>query len=70
MPLIAPWTNDEVASLNAYQSSMDYHPFTGRDESGKKVVLIATPSGWVTSPGGPIVQDWAHGWMANWSWKS
>lgn len=66
----APWTDEEVASLNAYQESGVMHPFTGtRKPDGGETVLIATKEGWVESEGGPIVQTWAHGWMADWSWK-
>jgi len=65
----APWSEDQVASLNAYQAARTMHPFTGSTADGKKVDLIATSAGWIAEHGGPIVQDWAHGWMANWGWK-
>lgn len=67
----APWTDDQVASLNAYQASDAYHPFTGeRGPKGEEVTLIATPSGWVESEGGSVVQTWAHDFMANLAWKA
>lgn len=66
----APWTADQVSSLNGYQASRVMHPFTGaRGPGGEETILIATPDGWVEREGGPIVQTWAHGFMADWSWK-
>jgi hypothetical protein len=67
-PKRAPWTEDEVASLNAYQASGRWHPFTSPSGDGSS--LIATPAGWVDKEGGPVVQDWAHMWMADWGWKT
>ena len=65
------WTEDEVASLNAFQKSGYYHPFTAlqRQPNGDATVLIATQDGWVESEGGPVVQTWAHPFMLNWTWK-
>lgn len=67
----APWTADQVASLQGFQSSQ-WHPFTGArqpDNNATETVLIATPAGWTEREGGPIVQTWAHDFMVNWSWK-
>lgn len=65
----APWTEDQVASLNAYQASGRGHPFTGtRRLDGTETILIATTAGWVANPGGPVVQTWAHDFMVDWSW--
>lgn len=61
----APWLEDEVQSLNDYQNAGFVHPFTG--PSGG--ILIATKDGWIEKPGGPIVQDWAHKFMTNGSWR-
>lgn len=61
----APWTDDEVDSLNAYQSAGFVHPFTGPAGGD----LIATKDGWIEEPGGVVVQSWAHPWMANWRWN-
>lgn len=67
---ITPWTEDQVASLNAYQASGAGHPFTGeRGPNGEETVLIATSEGWIERLGGPVVQAWAHAFMANWEWK-
>lgn len=75
----APWTADQVASLNAYQACGYRHPFTydvyqhtvmGQGFGAvEKVDLIATPAGWVAKEGGPVVQDWAHEFMTDWSWR-
>ena len=64
----APWTEDEVASLNAYQESPHHHPFTSMAGG----TLFATKEGWVEqerSGKGKVVQDWAHEWMADWTWR-
>lgn len=64
-----PWTEDQVASLNLFQSEGRFHPFTGkRKENGEETVLIATKDGWVEELGGPVVQTWAHAFMADGSW--
>ena len=65
-----PWTSDQVASLNAYQHCDRMHPFTGdRGPNGEETILIATSEGWIEHEGGPIVQTWAHAFMADWKWK-
>ena len=61
----APWSPDQVASLNAYQQAGYVHPFT----SASGPDLIATEAGWVEQPNGPVVQDWAHEFMTDWSWQ-
>jgi hypothetical protein len=67
----APWTDDQVASLNGYQAEDRYHPFTGeRGPNNEETILIATKDGWVEKEGGPVVQTWAHGFMADWSWRT
>lgn len=63
--MTAPWTEDQVESLNAYQQAGVMHPFT----SAAGEVLVATREGWVEVAGGPVVQTWAHEWMADWSWR-
>ncbi len=67
----APWTEDQVASLNGYQGCDFAHPFTGeRGPNGEETKLIATPAGWIEHEGGPVMQKWAHTFMANWAWKA
>jgi hypothetical protein len=73
----APFSTDQVASLSAYQRSGAFHPFTcPRDHvHGPSPVLEATPAGWRCSALATddawcsYLQDWAHGFMANWSWR-
>jgi hypothetical protein len=65
----APWTDEEVRSLNAYQGSRAMHPFTCGDNHGP-AVLLASPWGWDCPDGDcEYTQDWAHLWMANWAWR-
>lgn len=75
----APFSADQVDSLNLYQQEGYFHPFTCgscRDQMGTRDpdgsfndrVLIATPTGWVCPVCG-YTQPWAWGWMADWRWK-
>lgn len=73
----APFTGDQVASLNNFQLHGMMHPFTcGSEEphDGPRPALIAGTNGW-TCPGRrqgqscDYHQDWAHAFMADWSWK-
>lgn len=67
-----PFTLDQVASLNAYQKSGVFHPFTGRNymaPEGQDDVLIATADGWHSQYDPEYHQTWAWSWMADWSWK-
>lgn len=57
----APWSEEQVAALNFFQGSGVFHPFTS--ENGR--VLIATQNGWTEQENGPVVQTWAHSFMAN-----
>jgi len=71
----APWTDDQVASLNAYQACDQHHPFTcgEREPDGSPHVLQACSNGWFcpkcVAVGKSYRQDWCHDWMANWTWK-
>jgi hypothetical protein len=57
MMIEAPWTEDQVESLNGFQTCGFVHPFTGsQGPDGERFVLIATLDGWVEREGGPIVQ--------------
>lgn len=78
---IAPWTADEVASLNEYQDSATTRPavyamppFTcdNRELHGSGAPrLLATVVGWMClEPGCDYTQDWAHPMMADWSWQA
>jgi hypothetical protein len=62
-----PFTDDQVASLNAYQEAESCHPFTcGTD--GCQAVLRAERDGW-RCPSCDCRQGWAHRFMADWSWR-
>lgn len=62
----APFTTDQVASLNAYQVEAAAHPFTcGGPEC--REVLRATTVGWVCLRCN-YQQRSAHAFMADWSW--
>jgi hypothetical protein len=71
----APFTPAQVESLNGFQSSGVFHPFTcGNDNCPGKGrnfinldILEATEQGWVC-PSCDYTQDWAHNFMADNSW--
>ncbi len=60
--IFAPWTSEQVEALNLYQKSGTYHPFTS-EQTGAD--LIATKDGWAETEGGPVIQNWAHAFMAD-----
>jgi ribosomal protein S27AE len=62
----APFTEDQVASLNAYQKSEFVHPFTC--VCGDHIPLVATKDGWICNKCA-YTQKWAHDFMADWAWK-
>lgn len=74
--LRAPWTVEQTAALNAWQTNGRFHPFTcGNDRGDAKHrayaeahggdlgQLMATPNGWFC-PACDYRQDWAHEFMA------
>lgn len=66
----APWTADQVASLNAFQADGRMHDFTCNRSYCDSRTLIATASGWYCSGiACSYQQDWAYDWMCNWDWK-
>lgn len=72
----APFTPDEVESLNGYQCSGVMHPFTcgsgnRRDaaHTDGEGVLVAQEDGW-HCPFCDYRQSWCHPWMADWSWRT
>lgn len=75
MPLLFTplWTDEQVASLNAFQKCGVFHEFTcGTKEkhvAGASDALIATPDGWIC-PSCDYTQDWAHGFMLDGSWHA
>jgi hypothetical protein len=76
-PALAPWTDEQVVALNAFQTAGRFHPFTcgndRGDENHRKVakergdrdfgLLVATKEGWVC-PACDYRQNWAHPFMA------
>lgn len=72
----APWSPDEVESLNGYQAAGVMHPFTcprrGDGEhgyaSGDLGGLHATTDGWACWFC-EYRQTWAHPWMADGTWR-
>lgn len=62
----APFTEDEIASLNEYQDSGYMHPFTC--VCGGHTNLVATKDGWICNKCA-YKQNWCHNFMANWGWK-
>jgi hypothetical protein len=62
----APFTDEEVKSLNDFQRSRVMHPFTCEYHSDTP--LIACASGWFC-PHCEYTQKWAHDWMANREWE-
>ena len=73
--MTAPFSPGQVASLNGYQLAGTWHEFTcGSDDCPRvgsvKAVLVAAPGGWrCPAIGCSYRQDWAHGFMADWSWN-
>jgi hypothetical protein len=63
----APWTREQVASLNAFQRSERYHPYTCPSEAHSSH-LVASKQGWYC-PMCAYTQGWAHTWSADWSWQ-
>jgi hypothetical protein len=63
--LTAPWTDDQVESLNRYQQEAFMHPFTCINSH---TFLRATTDGWVCDEC-DYKQNWCHAFMADWSWQ-
>lgn len=58
----APWTDEQVETLNKFQALEFIHPFTCIEHSN--LPLIATKSGWVCAKC-DYTQGWAHAEMAD-----
>jgi hypothetical protein len=64
----APFTDDQVKSINGFQKSKHWHPFT----CGKvhcDGILTASRNGVFCRKCGNWKQYWVHDFMANWEWK-
>lgn len=59
----APFNDNQVISLNAYQALTCGHPFTCNCGN----LLRATDKGWICTLD-DYKQDWAYEHMADWSW--
>lgn len=70
--LFAPFTEEQVANFNDYQTSGVWHPFTcGRKDQhmqDQDDVLVARPGG-LYCPHCPYEQNWMHVWMGNGQWR-
>lgn len=69
----APFTEDQAASLNAYQRASVFHPFTCGNRSddnhfGDESELVAMAGGGWVCAFCDYRQDWAWAVMADWSW--
>lgn len=69
------FTPKQVESLNEYQKKGYMHPFTcgsgrrcDKDHLDGEGILVATEDGWIC-PFCDYTQNWAHGFMMDWSWK-
>jgi hypothetical protein len=71
----APWNDDQIDSLNSFQRAGVMHEFTCGNSRGmnptlehsQRFPLVATKDGWIC-PYCDYTQDWAHDFMADWSW--
>jgi hypothetical protein len=65
----AVWSDEQVQSLNDYQASGVFHPYTcGNPEC--RADLLATPNGWVCPTAGcGYTQDWCLPFTADRSWE-
>jgi len=67
--IYAPFTPEQVESLNEYQNSLAFHPFTCGGKECRND-LVATSDGWhCPDPACDYAQNWAHEWMGNNAWK-
>jgi hypothetical protein len=70
--ITAPWTQDQVDSINGFQQSGVMHPFTGHNDllpMGQDDILVATVDGLQSTVKPEYHQTWVWSYMADWSWK-
>jgi hypothetical protein len=60
-----PWTDEQVAALNRYQTAGKMHPFTCGGTHERHVLLMATSDGWICPAECGYEQKWAHAFMTN-----
>ncbi|MFE2973320.1 hypothetical protein [Streptomyces sp. NPDC059258] len=65
--ITAPWSSEQVAALEQFQTSSGMHPFTcGADRHTQPPSLVPSRSGWYCpDPACDYRQDWAHAFMAD-----
>jgi hypothetical protein len=64
----APFTDSEVVSINQYQRTGVFHPFTCGNEHDGRHELYAT-AGCLRCPNCAWRQTWCHSFMADFSWE-
>jgi hypothetical protein len=59
----APWSPEQVATLERWQSSSNVHPYTCASpvHDGRATLLTPTPAGWVCDCGFRQTWAWAVG---------
>lgn len=62
----APWTQDEVHSIDEYQQDEDLHPLTCPDCAGNQA-LSAYLDG-LKCKSCNYTQNWVYPWMADYNW--
>jgi hypothetical protein len=65
----APFTEDQVKSISEFQESPYWHPFTCGNDSCDHVTLGIARDGFFCPNCHNWKQDWAHSFMADYSWK-
>ncbi|MFF3998584.1 hypothetical protein ACFYX8_35410 [Streptomyces cyaneofuscatus] len=65
--ITAPWSSEQVAALEQFQTSSGMHPFTcGGDRHSLPPSLVPSHSGWYCpDPACDYRQDWAHAFMTD-----
>jgi hypothetical protein len=65
----APFTPEQVESINGYQESGYMHPFTCGRENCRWTLKAAEDALHCPNPECTYTQDWVHPFMADGSWK-
>ena len=65
--ITAPWSSEQVAALEQFQTASGMHPFTcGADQHSLPPALVPSHSGWYCpDPACDYQQDWAHKFMTD-----
>jgi hypothetical protein len=64
--VIAPFTEEQVESINAFQGDGSWHPFT----CPKCGIRLKASTVTIQCYGcGKYMQTWVHRFMADWSWR-